>query len=181
MTTYALYILVTFLLNNFHDELHTPFEVFERFFEYFSEFDWSGKIVTIYGPIPAQSPSSKRNGSNFEALALEERANDPVLKHKELLVKPNQLKERQVKYDQVRKLLSESSSVLKSSKDWNQTWSKPIKIADPCVSHNNLGRSMSLQNYNRFKEALKLQRKDLKRLKETFLNESGASSPSRFF
>ena len=28
MTTYALYVLVTFLLNNFHDELHTPFEVF---------------------------------------------------------------------------------------------------------------------------------------------------------
>ena len=40
---------------------------------------------------------------------------------------------------------------------------------------------MSLQNYNRFKEALKLQRKDLKRLKETFLNESAATSPSRFF
>ena len=114
MTTYALYILVTFLLNNFHDELNTPFEVFERFFEYFSEFDWSGKIVTIYGPIPAHSPSSKRNGSsNFEALALEERANDPVLRHKELLVKPNQLKARQMKYDQVRKLLSESSSILK--------------------------------------------------------------------
>ena len=98
-------------------------------------------------------------------------------------MKPNQLKARQLKYDQVRKLLSESSSAMlaKSSKDGSQTWSKPIKIADPCVSHNNLGRSMSLQNYNRFKEALKLQRKDLKRLKETFLNESGATSPSRFF
>ena len=71
--------------------------------------------------------------------------------------------------------------MMKSSKDWSQTWSKPIKIADPCVSHNNLGRSMSLQNYNRFKEALKLQKKELKRLKETFLNESAATSPSRFF
>ena len=80
MTTYALYILVTFLLNNFHDELNTPFEVFERFFEYFSEFDWSAKIVTIYGPIPAHSPSQKRNSQNFESLALEERANDPTLR-----------------------------------------------------------------------------------------------------
>lgn len=40
---------------------------------------------------------------------------------------------------------------------------------------------MSLQNYNRFKEALKLQRKDLKRLKQTFLNESGSTSASRYF
>lgn len=46
--------------------------------------------------------------------------------------------------------------MLKSTKDWSQTWAKPIKIADPCISHNNLGRSTSLQNYNRFKEALKL-------------------------
>ena len=71
--------------------------------------------------------------------------------------------------------------MLKSTKDWSQTWAKPIKIADPCISHNNLGRSTSLQNYNRFKEALKLQRKDLRRLKETFLSESGQSSLSRYF
>ena len=67
MTTYALYILVIFLLNNFHEELNSPFEVFERFFEYFSEFDWSSKIVTIYGPVPAHIPSQqKRNSQNFE-------------------------------------------------------------------------------------------------------------------
>ena len=86
MTTYALYILVIFLLNNFHDELHTPFEVFERFFEYFTDFDWSNKIVTIYGPINAQYPASKRN---FESVALDERSNDPVLSQKELLVHPS--------------------------------------------------------------------------------------------
>lgn len=40
---------------------------------------------------------------------------------------------------------------------------------------------MSLQNYNRFKEALKLQRKDLRRLKETFMHESGTTSASRYF
>ena len=89
MTTYALYVLVTFLLNNFHEELHTPFEVFERFFEYFSDFDWSNKIITIYGPVlfcGGHHQSSKRS---FEQLALEERANDPVLRHKQLLVQPS--------------------------------------------------------------------------------------------
>ena len=88
MTTYALYILVAFLLNNFHEDLHTPFDVFQRFFEYFSDFDWGNKIVTIYGPISFQQ-SSSASKRNFESLALEERANDPVLKHKELLVRPN--------------------------------------------------------------------------------------------
>ena len=78
-------------------------------------------------------------------------------------------------------MLSDSSSLLKSSKDWSQTWSKPIKIADPCISSNNLGRSTSLQNYNRFREALKLQRKDLRRLKESFTKESGATSANRYF
>ena len=96
-------------------------------------------------------------------------------------MRPSQLKSRQQKYEQVRKLLSESSSLLKQSKDWNQTWSKPIKIADPCIANNNLGRSTSVQNYNRFREALKMQRKDLRRLKETFSRESGTSSQSRYF
>ena len=81
----------------------------------------------------------------------------------------------------MRKLLSESSSLLKSSKDWTQTWSKPIKIADPCISNNNLGRSTSLQNYNRFREALKLQLKDLRKLKESFKQESGTTSATRYF
>ena len=51
MTTYALYVLVAFLLNNFHEELNTPFEVFEKFFEYFADFDWQNKIITVYGPV----------------------------------------------------------------------------------------------------------------------------------
>lgn len=89
MTTYALYILVTFLLNNFHDELETPFDVFKRFFDYFSDFDWSSKILTIYGPVSCHS--HKRS---IEEVAMDEREHDPILKHKELLVKPRQLKER---------------------------------------------------------------------------------------
>lgn len=70
MTTYALYVLVTFLLNNFHDELHTPLDVFERFFEYFSEFDWGSRIITIYGPVTIGSSLSRRS---LESLAVEER------------------------------------------------------------------------------------------------------------
>mmetsp|Transcript_573 Transcript_573/g.931 ORF Transcript_573/g.931 Transcript_573/m.931 type:complete len:88 (+) Transcript_573:656-919(+) len=87
MTTYALYVLVTFLLNNFHDELQTPFDVFERFFEYFADFDWSARILTIYGPVTFQHQMGTKR--SFEQLALDERASDPVLKDKPLLVKPS--------------------------------------------------------------------------------------------
>lgn len=61
MTTYALYILVIFLLNNFYDELETPLDVFRKFFEYFSEFDWGSRILTIYGPVTAHQQYSKRS------------------------------------------------------------------------------------------------------------------------
>jgi hypothetical protein len=43
-------------------------------------------------------------------------------------------------------------------------WAKPLKIGDPCIQSNNLGKSMSLQNYNRFKEAIRMTRKKLKKL-----------------
>ena len=87
MTTYALYVLVTFLLNNFHEDLHTPFDVFERFFEYFADFDWSNRIVTIYGPVTYQHNYNGKKG--FEQLALEERERDPKLQGRELLVRPS--------------------------------------------------------------------------------------------
>ena len=32
MATYALYVLVLFIFNNFYDELHTPMDVFKKFF-----------------------------------------------------------------------------------------------------------------------------------------------------
>ena len=35
MATYALYVLVIFLLNNFNAELNSPLDVFNKYFEYF--------------------------------------------------------------------------------------------------------------------------------------------------
>ena len=51
MATYALYILVVFLVNNF--EVQSPMEVIKLFFEYFSKFDWESQMVTIFGAIKA--------------------------------------------------------------------------------------------------------------------------------
>jgi len=63
-------------------------------------------------------------------------------------------------------------------------WSKPIKIADPCIAHNNLGKSMSVQNYNRFKEALKMQSKSLQKLRgmtNQIGSEDNAMAASKYF
>ena len=179
MTTYALYILVIFLLNNFHDELDTPLDVFRKFFEYFSDFDWNSKILTIYGPVVG----IQFNKRNIEEQALEERMEDSVLKHKQLLVKPALLKERHQMYEEVRRLQSEGRTY--GGKEHNHAnWSKPIKIADPCIAHNNLGKSMSIQNYNRFKEAIKMQNKQLKRLRgmaSHIETEDSAMAASKYF
>ena len=32
MATYALYVLILFVINNFYDELNTPMDVFRKFF-----------------------------------------------------------------------------------------------------------------------------------------------------
>lgn len=51
MATYALYVLVVFILNTFHEEAKTPMDVFRKFFEVWGHFDWEGHLITIYSPI----------------------------------------------------------------------------------------------------------------------------------
>ena len=68
---------------------------------------------------------------------------------------------------------------MRSGKDLHQIWAKPLKIADPCIASNNLGKSMSLQNYNRFKEAIKMTSKKLKKLDKMI--ENGHASASKHF
>jgi DNA polymerase sigma len=49
MATYALYVLVVFLVNNF--DVRNPLEVFRLFFAYFGKFEWESQMITIYGAI----------------------------------------------------------------------------------------------------------------------------------
>jgi len=53
MATYALYVLVIYIFNNYSDELKTPMDVFVKFFQVWGSFDWDSNIVTIYGPVKA--------------------------------------------------------------------------------------------------------------------------------
>lgn len=53
MATYALYVLVLFIFNNFYDQLKTPMDVFKIFFKIWGQFDWDNSIITIYNPLKA--------------------------------------------------------------------------------------------------------------------------------
>lgn len=51
MATYALYILVIFIINNYYEELQTPMDVFRKFFQVWGNFDWDSNLISIYSPI----------------------------------------------------------------------------------------------------------------------------------
>ena len=53
MATYALYVLILNIINNYYDELETPMDVFRKFLEVWGTFDWFSFILTVFCPIPS--------------------------------------------------------------------------------------------------------------------------------
>ena len=51
LSTYGLEVLVLFVINKHHKELHTPFDVFSKFLKVYSDFDWENQCVTVTGPV----------------------------------------------------------------------------------------------------------------------------------
>jgi hypothetical protein len=85
MATYALYIQIIFLLNNFHTELKTPLDVFYKYFSFFSSFDWERYMLSVYGPINTLSVcdrSKNQSEIDIERLAITEREKHEELKNR---------------------------------------------------------------------------------------------------
>lgn len=83
MATYALYIIVIFLLNNFYEELQSPLDVFKKFFDYFGSetknFDWETRMLTIFGPVKTLNFSERiknEGGYDIDKLAMIDRETD---------------------------------------------------------------------------------------------------------
>ncbi|KAI5446155.1 hypothetical protein KIW84_014127 [Lathyrus oleraceus] len=55
LSTYALEILVLYIINRFHPSLCGSLEVLYRFFDYYNTFDWEKNYITIDGPQPLSS------------------------------------------------------------------------------------------------------------------------------
>lgn len=90
MATYALYVLVVFLINNF--EVETPMEVVRLFFDYFGSFDWESQMITIFGAVKTLNFYDRLKSDfsfDLNTLALADRQ-DPRMRAK-LLFTPEEL------------------------------------------------------------------------------------------
>jgi hypothetical protein len=97
MATYALYVLILFDFNNYHEELKSPMDVFRRFFRIWGAFDWDSNLITMYSPIKSANYYERlRNECNFEMdrLALLERMNLSEYSHRPLFIAPDRLNSR---------------------------------------------------------------------------------------
>lgn len=132
MATYALYVLIIFILNNYHCEMQTPLDVFKQFFRIWGNFDWTNNLATIYCPIKTLNFYDRlKNECNFDLdqLALVERA--MIREYRErgaLLISPETLVERMIGYAAVRTGCDPVYNSLAMKKSMNL---KYINIVDP--------------------------------------------------
>ncbi len=52
LCSYAVEVMIIFVLNNYYNEVFTPLDVLRLFVSIFSKFNWGNYILTIFGPIP---------------------------------------------------------------------------------------------------------------------------------
>eukprot|EP00826_Nyctotherus_ovalis_P057732 TRINITY_DN7901_c0_g1_i16.p1 TRINITY_DN7901_c0_g1~~TRINITY_DN7901_c0_g1_i16.p1 ORF type:complete len:258 (-),score=62.66 TRINITY_DN7901_c0_g1_i16:497-1270(-) len=55
LCSYAIEVMIIYILNNYYDECYSPLDVLRTFIRSFATFDWEKQILTIFGPIPTAS------------------------------------------------------------------------------------------------------------------------------
>jgi hypothetical protein len=121
LTTYALEVLIVFILNTFPESRTTPLQVLAFLIDYFSGFDWENNIITCCGVLPY---SKLYNEAEFMS------QNSSKLP---------------VSYNKLVCLRNELGCI---DKPWIQRY---VNIADPVFPGNNLGKSISINTFPRFK------------------------------
>ncbi|KAJ4905127.1 PAP/OAS1 substrate-binding domain superfamily [Raphanus sativus] len=133
-STYALSILVLYIINLFHSSLSGPLSVMYKFLDYYGSFDWSKYCVSLIGPVPISSlpkiiAVSPENGHQ---LFLDEKA----------------LKTCVELY-----FASPTKAVETNGLEFPI---RHLNIIDPLKHSNNLGRSVTIGNVQRVKHAFTL-------------------------
>ncbi|KAJ9175995.1 hypothetical protein P3X46_014489 [Hevea brasiliensis] len=130
--TYALEIMVLYIINIFHSSLPGPLAVLYRFLDYYSTFDWQNYCVSINGPVAI---------SSLPEIAAKPRDNNG----NELLINPEFLKNCRETF----------SIPIKAVENGGHEFPiKHLNILDPLKDGNNLGRSVNRGNFHRIKYAL---------------------------
>nr|XP_027104171.1 uncharacterized protein LOC113725288 isoform X3 [Coffea arabica]XP_027104172.1 uncharacterized protein LOC113725288 isoform X3 [Coffea arabica]XP_027110629.1 uncharacterized protein LOC113730258 isoform X3 [Coffea arabica]XP_027110630.1 uncharacterized protein LOC113730258 isoform X3 [Coffea arabica] len=131
MSTYALEILVLYIINIFHCSLSGPLAVLYKFLDYYSTLDWDKYCISVYGPVDI----------NFLAKADVETS---ATRGTNLLLGKNFL-------ESCIKSFSTSKGMFETERQEFQI--KHLNIIDPLNHKNNLGRSISKGNLCRMKIA----------------------------
>ncbi|MED6139819.1 hypothetical protein PIB30_087557 [Stylosanthes scabra] len=157
LSTYAVEILVLYIINLYHSSLRGPLEVLCKFLDFYSAFDWESNYVTIDGPKPLSSLP--------EIIETLECERSGFLLDKEFL-----------------KNYRDMCSILaKESETKTQEFpTKYLNILDPLRNNNNLGRSVSIGNLHRIRFALSFGARKLKEIL-TLPGEKMGGALERFF
>ncbi|KAH0928443.1 hypothetical protein BRARA_D00350 [Brassica rapa] len=132
-STYALSILVLYIINLFHSSLSGPLSVLYKFLDYYGSFDWSNYCISLSGPVPisrlpelmAASPENRQ----------------------ELLL------DQKFVRDCVKLYPAPTKSVETNGLEFPI---KQLNIVDPLKYSNNLGKSVTIGNVKRVKHAFTL-------------------------
>ena len=153
-STYALEVLILFVLNNFYDELQSPLHVFFKFFDVFGDFAWDDYIVTIYGPVSVALywENCAYSDFNVNTLALDERKTNPRFAGKKLRITPSECLEKTNYFAELKRQYQQTHMP-----SWNKKGLalKHLNIVDPLFPGNNLGRSVSNFHHYRIKRVLR--------------------------
>lgn len=148
LSSYALEIMVLFILNVHGSELDSPLEVFHRFMQVFAEFDFDRYCLSILGPIELNSFPYPR----LDAMALPT-DQEPLFGAEELREAISQYSTKPDEATCAIECLSHSLSCSREEQPSFQLNKKHLNIMDPLMPTNNLGRSVSKTNSVRMQTA----------------------------
>ncbi|KAG8093499.1 hypothetical protein GUJ93_ZPchr0012g22049 [Zizania palustris] len=158
ISTYALEILVLYILHLFHGTLDGPLAVLYRFLDYYSKFDWDNKGISLYGPVSLSS--------------LPDLVTDPLDTVDDGFIKREDFLKECAQWFTVSPRNSEKNSRVFSRKFFN--------IVDPLKQSNNLGRSVSKGNFLRIRSAFDFGARKLGKILQVPLN-STVDEVNQFF
>ncbi|TKY73929.1 nucleotidyltransferase protein [Spatholobus suberectus] len=157
LSTYAIEILVLYIINRFHSSVRGPLEVLYIFLDYYGSFDWDHNYVSIWGPKTLSS--------------LPEIVEAPECDRGEFLLQKDFLRN----YRDMCSFSARTSETM--------THEFPVKfmnILDPLRNDNNLGRSVNIASLHRLRFALSYGARRLKQIL-TLPGENMGAALEKFF
>ncbi|XP_014490034.1 uncharacterized protein LOC106752782 [Vigna radiata var. radiata] len=157
LSTYAIEILVLYIINRFHSSVRGPLEVLYTFLDYYGSFDWDHNYVSIWGPKALTSLPKVTETAECDE--------DGFLLQKEFL----------------RNYKNMCSFPARASEPTAHEFPvKYMNILDPLRNDNNLGRSVNIASLHRLRFALSYGARRLKQIL-TLPGENMGAALEKFF